>query len=85
MKIETKFNVKDTVFFIHCRKIAKGTIKEICVEVSALNPKGKVETDVKYHVWNGASVTMLSESMIFATIDELTASLVGEYEKGAKR
>ena len=47
--------------------------------------KKKIVTDLSYRVWNGTSMTMLSESKIFATIEELTASLVGEYEKGAKR
>lgn len=84
MKIETKFNVNDKVYFVRENKINKGTVYGIEIDVGKTNKK-KIVTDLSYRVWNGTSMTMLSESKIFATIEELTASLVGEYEKGAKR
>ena len=84
MKIETRFNLGDKVYFVRESKINKGTVCGIEIDVGKTNKK-KIVTDLSYRVWNGTSLTMLSESKIFATIDELTASLVGEYEKGAKR
>lgn len=84
MKLETKFNVNDKVYFVRENKINKGTVYGIEIDVGKTNKK-KIVTDLSYRVWNGTSMTMLSESKIFATLDELTASLVGEYEKGAKR
>lgn len=84
MKIETKFDVNDKVYFVKDNKISKGTIYEIKIDVSG-GPRRQTGTNVNYCVWNGSSMTTISESKIFATIDELTASLVGEYRKGAKR
>ena len=84
MKLETKFDINDKVYFVRENKINKGTVYGIEIDTSKTNKK-KIVTDLSYRVWNGASMTMLSESKIFATIEELTASLVGEYEKGAKR
>lgn len=84
MKIETRFNINDKVYFVRENRISKGTVCGIEIDAGKTNKK-KIVTDLSYRVWNGTSMTMLSESKIFATIDGLTASLVGEYEKEAKR
>lgn len=84
MKIETKFDLGDKVYFVRENRISEGTVYGIEIDVGKTNKK-KIATDVSYRVWNGTSMTMLSEPKIFATLDGLTASLVGEYKKEAKR
>jgi len=84
MRIETKFNLGDKLYFVRENRINEGTVSGIEIDVGKTNKK-KIVTDLSYRVWNGSSMTMISESRAFATIDELTASLVGEYRKGAKR
>lgn len=84
MKIETKFNLGDKVYFVRENRISKGTVSGIEIDAGKTTKK-KIVTGVSYRVWNGSSMAVIPETRIFATIDGLTAGLVGEYEKEAKR
>ena len=70
IQISNKFNVGDKVFYINDGKLNKGTVQSITSITSA------VGTAISY-VFEGCYIS-ISESMIFASIDDATASFLSK-------
>ena len=68
MQIATKFNVGDTVYFMHENKIAFKKVTNIQTFSSEIYPNGKV-------TYAFASIGEKKESEVFATKEELINSL----------
>ena len=68
MQISNKFNIGDKVFYINDGKLNNGNIQSITSITSA------VGTTISY-VFEGC-YTGISESMVFASIDDATASFL---------
>lgn len=70
MQISNKFNIGDKVFYINDGKLNNGNIQSITSITSA------VGTTISY-VFKGC-YTSISESMVFASIDDATASFLSK-------
>lgn len=74
MKIETRFNVDDNVYFMHDNRVATGQVAVI--QVFASNPyKDKVVTDTIYYLKNSGKNDGYMEDALFASKEELLNSL----------
>lgn len=67
MKIETKFNIGQEVWFKGYKEIFNDKIYQIHIKI---NPEG--ETQINYELWNDV---IKDESKLFPTKEELIASL----------
>lgn len=70
MQISNKFNIGDKVFYINDGKLNNGNIQSITSSTSA------VGTTISY-VFGGCYIG-ISESMVFASIDDATASFLSK-------
>lgn len=85
--METKFNLKDKVYFMHDNKVTEGYIKGIHITCSPFDPpefKKFMINDIKYDVFitiikyddrKEFSSKEIREPYLFSTKEELTASL----------
>ena len=74
MKIETRFNVDDNVYFMHENRVATGQIA--VVQVYAHKPyNDKVVTGTKYYLKNSGKSDGYMEDALFASKEELLNSL----------
>lgn len=74
MKIETRFNVDDNVYFMHENRVATGQVA--VVEVYAHKPyNDEVVIGAKYYLKNSGKSDGYMEDALFASKDELLNSL----------
>lgn len=74
MKIETRFNVDDNVYFMHDNRVATGRVA--AVQVYAYKPyNDKVVTGTKYYLKNSGKSDGYMEDALFASKEELLKSL----------
>jgi hypothetical protein len=66
MKIETKFNAGDKVWFNHCDNITSKTVFSITVIQYAYN----TELSIQYKMGSENYATIVNESKVFATKQE---------------
>lgn len=76
MKIETKFNIADTVFYLQDHKVYKGIVRLPIETITNTNLHGKVFTTVYCNIDTG-TIPYRKHDMkyLFATKEELIASL----------
>lgn len=70
MNIETRYNINNTVYFIHNNKVWEGTIKKITITVE--HNSLSITYKVQYSDWKYKSV---KESQAYNTKQELLDSL----------
>ena len=81
MKIETKFNVGDYVFYLENNSIKHGTIERIQIEVASRTEEGMINYgNIKPYIYSelyylGASEGVHCARLIFKTKQELLDSL----------
>lgn len=83
MNIETKYSIKDKVFFIHDNEVKTGTVKTISTEsYTAFNEHYQpiTSTSIKYDVsieceYRSDITVKLPQNRLFHTKEELLASL----------
>ena len=74
MKIETRFNVDDKVYFMHDNRVATGQVA--AVQVYAHKPySDKVVTVTKYYLKYSCKSDGYMEDALFASKEELLKSL----------
>lgn len=74
MKIETRFNVDDNVYFMHENRVATGQVA--VVQVYAHKPyNDEVVTGTKYYLKNSGKSDGYMEEELFASKQELLNSL----------
>lgn len=74
MKIETRFNVDDNVYFMHENSVATGQVA--VVQVYAHKPyNDEVVTGTKYYLKNSGKSDGYMEEELFASKQELLNSL----------
>ena len=74
MKVETKFNVDDIVYFMHENRVATGQVA--VVQFHAHKPyNDKVVTGTKYYLKNSGKSDGYMEDALFASREELLNSL----------
>lgn len=74
MKIETRFNINDNVYFMHENRVATGQVA--VVEVYAHKPyNDKVVIDAKYYLKSSGKSDGYMEDALFASKEELLNSL----------
>lgn len=70
MKIETKFNVDDSIFFIKNGKVEQSKITDIRIDVN------KNDINIEYLIGNSAfNYDICKEELLFSTKEELIKSL----------
>lgn len=74
MKIETKYNIGNKVWFIYGRSVSKGTIKEVLVSLIS-DEYGNINTSIDYIVMTGYIEERVEENHLFTTKEELLKSL----------
>lgn len=72
MKIETKFEIEQEVFYMEDNKIKKEKIWKMCVEINSSN---KYTFCYFYRVGNNADPYCLRDTYVFTTKEELIDSL----------
>lgn len=76
MKVETKFNVTDHIYFIKGCKVHSAMIDSIVIDISYVPDTGKVYTDIKYHLFGEfGEKGWFNEKNLFRTKEELIESL----------
>lgn len=70
MNIETRYNINNTVYFLHNNKVWEGTVKKITITVE--NNSTVISYKVQYSDWKYKS---LKESQAYSTKQELLNSL----------
>lgn len=74
MKIETRFNVDDNVYFMHENRVASAQVA--VVQVHSHKPYGdRVVTGTKYYLKNSGTSNGYMEDALFASKEELLNSL----------
>ena len=74
MKIETKYNIGNKVWFIYRRSVSKGTIKDISVSLIS-DEYGNINTSIDYMVMTAYIKERVEEKHLFTTKEELLKSL----------
>lgn len=77
MKIETKFNIDDQVYFIYKTKIIKSSIHDMSIQV---NNDGDIKT-ICYIDINKKDRDYINAAYLFLSIDDLLDSLRKDFEK----
>lgn len=83
MKIETKYNIGDTVFFLLDREICKGVITEVEVTIHRDRDNGKETCNERYtgtHSF-GSIFLGMGAANLFTTPEELVKSLMDKFYK----
>ena len=75
MKIETKFNIGNKVWFIYNRSVSHGAVKEVSVCCRIRDEFGNTETYVTYIIETGYIRECVEEKHLFRTKQELLDSL----------
>lgn len=79
MKIETRFNIGDTVFYMMDNRVRSGVVSGIFTVTTAYDREsGKVEKDILYSLYAGNVVLntiKYGQHRLFGSKEELLASL----------
>lgn len=82
MKINTRFELRDEIYFIHNNVLKKGSVKKITAAVQWPDPREAPKIIINYVVEIHKDEIDVVETDAFATVKEAAKSLVTEYEKG---
>ena len=77
MKIETKYSIKDTVFFLYDNKIHRGWIKRITIGVQ--NNTCNEMYDVQISMPQEKEIFGLNADVLFRTKEALVERLLSDY------